>query len=96
MAHQEQLEQYRNRWSRLQFASSDDIPLKLGEPYDIVGGVLAWRVPKEVGTICFLQIGSSARGIPRLEWEMRCPENFLGSKFDPVSNVFVTLTPQNK
>ena len=55
-----------------------------------------WRALKEAGTVCFSQIGSSTRGVPRLEWKLRCPEIFLGFKIDPTSNIFVTLTPQNK
>jgi len=96
MARRGQLESYQSRWLRLEFASSDDIPFESGDAYDIVGGVLARRVFKEVGAIRFLQIASNARGVPRFEWKMRCPENFLGFKIDPTSNVFVTLTPKNK
>lgn len=96
MTHRSQLEQYQGRWSRLEFASSDDIPFNPGDSYDVVGGVFAWRFLKEVDTVRFLQIGSSTRGIPRLEWEIRCPEGPMGFKIDPASNVFVTLTPQHK
>lgn len=96
MTRRGQLESYQSRWLRLKFASAEDIPFDSGEPYDIVGGVLARGVLKEAGTIRFLQIASSARGVPRFEWKMRCPENFLDFKIDPASNVFVTLTPQNK
>ncbi|KAF9646978.1 hypothetical protein BDM02DRAFT_3117826 [Thelephora ganbajun] len=95
MAHRGQLERYQSRWSRLEFASSDDIPFNPGDSYDIVEGVIVWRVLKEVGTVRFLQIGASTRGIPRVEWKMQCPEIFLGFKIDPTSNIFVTLTPQN-
>lgn len=91
----ERLEQYQGRWSRLEFASSDGILLNPRDSYDIVGGIFAWRVSEEAGTVRFLQVGSSTRGIPRLEWKMQCPENFLGFKMDPASNTFVTLTPQN-
>ena len=91
-----QLYGYQSRWLRLEFASTNDIPFDYGDSYDIVGGVLARRVLKEAGTVYFLQIGSSTRGIPRLEWKLQCPEVFLGFKIDPASNVFVTLTPQNK
>jgi hypothetical protein len=92
----EQLEQYQTRWSRLEFASSEDIPFNPGDTYDIAEGVIAWRVLKEAGTVRFLQIGSSSRGVPRLEWKMRCQENVLGLKIDPASNVFATLAPKNK
>lgn len=91
-----QLDGYQSRWLRLEFASTDDIPFDSSDSYDIVGGVFAWRALKEPGTVRFLQIGSSTRGVPRLEWKLQCPEIPLGFKFDPASNVFVTLTPQNK
>ena len=95
-ARRRQLEQYQSRWSRLEFVSADDIPFDSHDSYDIAGGMLAWRAPKEAGIIHFLQIASSARGVPRLEWEVRCPEHFLGFKIYPASNLFVTLTPVNK
>jgi hypothetical protein len=95
-ARREQLEQYQSRWMKLEFASIEDIPLNSGDLYDIVGGMLARKVPKEPGAVCFSGIPSSARGMPRLEWEVRCPEHFLGFKIDPASNLFVTLTPVNK
>jgi len=95
MTRREQLERYQSRWLWLEFASTDDIPFNLHDPYDIVGGVFAWRDLKEAGTVRFLQIGSSTRGIPRAEWKMRCPEDFLGFKIDPASNVFVTIAPLN-
>ena len=91
-----QLEQYQSQWLKLEFASSEDIPLGPDDSYDIVGGMLARKVPKKAGTLRFSQIASSARGVPRFEWEIRCTERFLGFKIDPTSNVFVTLTPVNK
>ena len=91
-----QLYGYQSRWLRLEFASTEDIPFDSGDSYDIVGGVFVWRALREAGTVCFLQVGSSTRGVPRLEWKLQCPEIFLGFKIDPTSNVFVTLTPQNK
>lgn len=96
MARRGQLGQYQSRWSRLDFASSDDIPFDPDDSYDIVGGVFARRVPKEVETIYFVRMGSSTRGIPRIDWKVRCPDIFLGFKIDPTSNVLVTLTPKNK
>ena len=90
-----QLHGYQTRWSRLEFASTDDIPFDSRDSYDIVGGVFARRALKEAGIVRFLQIGSSTRGVPRLEWKLQCPEIFLGFKIDPASNVFATLTPQN-
>lgn len=95
MTRRGQLERYQTGWSRLQFASSDDIPFNPGDSYDIVGGVVSWKAQKEAGTVRFLQIGSSSRGIPRVEWKVRCQENLLGLKIDPASNVFVTLAPKN-
>lgn len=91
----DQLEQYRGRWSRLEFTSSDEITLNSGDSCDVVGGVFVWRSLNELDTVRFLQIGSSTRGIPRLEWGIRCAEGPMGFKADPASNVFVTLTPQN-
>ena len=91
-----QLEQYQSRWLRLEFTPIEDIPLGSGDSYDIVGGMLARKVPRKAGTVRFSQIASSARGVPRFEWEVRCPEHFLSFKIDPASNVFVTLTPVNK
>lgn len=96
MTRRGQLEQYQSRWLKLEFASSDDIPLDSADFYDIVGGMLAWKVSKQAGTVRFLQIASSARCVPRLEWEVKCPEYFLGFKIDPASNVLVTLTPVNE
>ena len=96
MTRRRQLEQYQSRWSNLEFCSAEKISFDRGDLYDIVGGVFVWRDLKEIGTVCFLQLGSGARGLPRLEWRIQCPENFLGSKIDPASNVFVTLTPKNK
>lgn len=96
MAHRLQLEQYQSRWLSLEFASTDSIPLDSVDFYDIAGGMLAWRVPKAVNTARFSQIASRARGVPRLELEVQCPEHFLGFKIDPPSNVFVTLTPVNE
>jgi hypothetical protein len=95
-ARREQLDQYQSRWLRLELAPTEDIPLNSSDLYDIVGGMLARKVPKKAGTIRFSQIGSSARGVPRFEWEVQCPEHFLNFKIDPASNVFVTLTPVNK
>ena len=91
-----QLDEYQSRWLRLEFASTDDIPFNFADSYDIVEGVFAWSVRKEAGTVRFLQLGSSTRGVPRLEWKLQCSEVFLGFKIDPASNVFVTLTPLNK
>lgn len=91
-----QLEEYQSRWLKLEFASVEDIPLNPGDSYDIVEGMLARKVPKKSSTVCFSQIASSARGMPRFEWEVRCPEHFLSFKIDPASNVFVTLTPVNE
>ena len=95
-ARREQLDQYQSRWLMLELAPIEDIPLDSGDLYDIAGGMLARKVPKKAGTICFSQIASSARGVPRVGWEVRCPEHFLGFKIDPASNVFATLTPVNK
>lgn len=91
-----QFGQYQSRWSRLEFASSDDISFNPDDPYDIVGGVFACKVLEEAGTVRFLQIGSGTRGIPRVDWRIRCPEIFLGFKMDPASDVFATLTPRNE
>lgn len=96
MTRREQLEQYQRRWSRLEFASSDDITLHPDDSYDIVEGVFARRVFGEARTLRFLQISSSTRRIPRVDWEIRCPENFLEFKIHPASNVLVTLTPLNE
>lgn len=96
MTRREQLEQYQSRWLKLEFASSDNILLDSADFYDIVGGMLAWKVSKQAGTVRFLQIASSARCVPRLEWKVKCPEHFLGLKIDPTSNILVTLTPVNK
>ena len=92
----ERLEQYHSRWLRLEFAPAGDIPLDSADSYDIVGGMLTWRVPKEAGTIRFLQITSDTRGVPLLDWKVKCPEHFLSFKIDPASNVLVTLAPVNK
>lgn len=91
-----QLERYQGRWLRLEFASTDDIPFNSGDLYDIVGGMVGWKALKHASAVHFLQIASNARGVPRLEWKVRCPENLLDFKFDPTSNVLVTLTPVNK
>jgi len=92
----EQLENYQTRWLRLEFASTKDIPLDPADSYDIVGGMLAWRVLKEAGTVQFLQMASNARGVPLLDWQVRCPEKFTSFKMDPASNVLATLAPVNK
>lgn len=97
MNHIRQLGEYQSRWLRLEFASTEEMALNAGDSYDIVEGVFAWRVLREVSTVRFLQLGSSTRGIPRVEWKLRCPENFQSFKIDPTSNIFATLsTPQNK
>ena len=77
---------------QFEFSPSNDIFFKPGNSYDIVGGVSSWVAFKEGCVVRLLQL---TRDVPRSDWRIPCPENFLGFKADPISNLFVTLTEWN-
>ena len=88
------LRNYLQAWSRFQFLepSSENvevIPFEDGPAWELAGGVLAQS--SGLQKVCFHQLGSTLRSIPRKTWETQLDFNCRDFSIDPAQDLLVAI-----